>query len=268
VKKAIEVPEVGRPAAVEDVTMSHRRILSLAAVLIASTTVLPALPAQNGPDPMHEIQEIARQVDRQLQEIDRLLLESGRRDQTRQRPKELLQQARERSEEVEKGIDKLIDELNKLKQQRQQSSGSQSQDQQEQQDQQNQEQNQQQQQQRQRNRRENQTPDIAQRPRNQPGQPQEQQGQQQGQQPQQPQPDGQQPNGGQETPDGGQNRRGDQPPDSEVGPAQPGTGDGTWGELQPYVNFLKNRGSMPKVPEKYRKYWEAYLKQKQDGKRK
>ena len=46
-------------------------------------------------------------------------------------------------------------------------------------------------------------------------------------------------------------------------PPQRGQGDETWGELQPYVNFLKNRGSSPKVPEKYRKYWEAYLKGKQ-----
>ena len=247
--------------------MNQRRIVSLAVFLLGSTTVLPAtLRAQNGGDPMREIQEIARQVDQQLQEIDRLLLESGRRDQDRKRPKELLQQARERSEDVEKGIDKLIDELNKLKQQQQQQSSSSSQDQQDQQDQQNQDQNQQQQQQRNRNRnrRENATPDIAQRPRNQSGQPQESQGQQP--KPEQPKPDGQQPAGGQENPDGGQNRRGNQPPDSETGEPQPGTGDGSWGELQPYVNFLKNRGSMPKVPEKYRKYWEAYLKQKQDGK--
>jgi hypothetical protein len=32
------------------------------------------------------------------------------------------------------------------------------------------------------------------------------------------------------------------------------------------MNFLKNRGSAPKVPEKYRKYWDAYLKQKPAGK--
>lgn len=246
--------------------MNHRRTVCVVLLLSALASRLPAqIP---GGDPMHEIQEIARQVDQQLQEIDRLLLESGRRDQARARPKELLQQARERSEEVEKGIDKLIDELNKLKQQQQQSSGQQSQDQQDQQDPQDQDQNQQQQQQqqRQRNRRENQTPDIAQRPRDPSG---KQEGSKpQGQQPEQPQQNGQQPTGGQETPDGGQNRRGNQPPDSELGAAQPGTGEGSWGELQPYANFLKNRGSMPKVPEKYRKYWEAYLKQKQDGKRK
>ena len=221
-----------------------------------------ALPAQGG-DPMREIQEIARQVDEQLQEIDRLLLESGRRDQQRQRPKELLQQARERSVDVEKGIDKLIEELTKLKQQQQQQSSSSSQDQQ---DQQQQSQDEQRQRQGQRNRRENQTSEFTQRQRNQSGeQQQQQQGQQQGEQPM---PEGQQPNGGQETPDGGENRRGNQPPESELGPGQPGTGEDGWGELQPYVNFLKNRGSMPKVPEKYRKYWEAYLKQKQASPRK
>jgi hypothetical protein len=32
------------------------------------------------------------------------------------------------------------------------------------------------------------------------------------------------------------------------------------------MNFLKNRGSRPpEVPEKFRKYWEAHLKQKQAG---
>jgi hypothetical protein len=32
------------------------------------------------------------------------------------------------------------------------------------------------------------------------------------------------------------------------------------------MNFLKNRGSRPPdVPEKFRKHWEAYLKQKQGG---
>ena len=69
--------------------------------------------------------------------------------------------------------------------------------------------------------------------------------------------------GGQETKDGGQNRTGNRSPNDPTGPGNPGQGEGSWGELQSYVNFLKNKGSAPKVPEKYRKYWEAYLKQKQ-----
>jgi len=205
----------------------------------------PGLRAQ-GRDPMHEILEIARSVDEQLQEIDRLLLESGKQSQSRARPKELLEQASERGGTVETGIDQLIEKLTEMKNQSGQGSGeggepkpgqgqpspgqgSQG------------------------NRRENQTPDFVQQP---------------GQQGEQPQPgeekpgDGQ-PQGGQPDTDIGENRVGNRPPDGETGPAQAGEGDGTWGELQPYVNFLKNRGSSPKVPEKYRKYWEAYLKNKQ-----
>lgn len=236
--------------------MNHRRSVSLVLFLLGAGQALPALRAQVG-DPMREIQEIARQVDEQLQEIDRLLLESGRRDQPRQKPKQLLQQAHERSEAVEQDINKLIDKLNELKQQ---GGNSSSQDQQDQQQQDQQDQGQQHKPQGgQRNRRENQTSEFTQR--RQPGEQQQPQPGE-GQQPDQPQPSGQ-PNGGQENPDGGQNTRGNQQLEPELAPGQPGTGDGSWGELQPYVNFLKNRGSMPKVPEKYRKYWEAYLKQKQ-----
>ena len=119
--------------------------------------------------------------------------------------------------------------------------------------QQQQEGNQEQRQQGRQQRRENQTPDMV-----------DQQRQQQDQQDQQ-----------QQNPPGGR----DTPP--EDGPEQPTegvnrtdgvdlnrtTGDGAaaneagdWGNLQPYLNFLKNRGAEPKVPEKYRRYFEAYIK--------
>lgn len=74
-------------------------------------------------------------------------------------------------------------------------------------------------------------------------------------------PDGPQPNA-----DGGQNRKGNPPQDGSAGQANPGEGDAQWGQLQPYVNFLKNRGSPPKVPEKFRHYFEAYLKNQQGKK--
>ena len=74
------------------------------------------------------------------------------------------------------------------------------------------------------------------------------------------------PLGGQDHNGPGQNRTGNRQPEPDVGPGQPGQGEGQWGELPPYVNFLKNRGSAPTtVPAKYRKYWEAYLKQKPGG---
>lgn len=249
--------------------MNHPRCLPPTLVL---ALLAAALPAQGG-DPMREIQEIARQVDEQLQEIDRLLLESSKRNQARSTPKELLQQARERSQVAEDGIDKLIEKLNQMK-----NSGGgggssddpQQQQQQQQQDQQDQQQQQQQgQQQGQRNRRENQTPDLVPRPQGEQGQQPEPGGQQPQPQPGQgqPQPQPQQqgnPQGGQETQDPGQNTRGNNQPESPTGPGTPGTGDGNWGELQPYMNFLRNRGSNPpQVPEKFRKYWEAYLKSDQ-----
>jgi hypothetical protein len=55
------------------------------------------------------------------------------------------------------------------------------------------------------------------------------------------------------------------PPDSGTAPGRPGSGTDEWGQLQSYVNHLKNRGSPPKVQDKYRKFWEAYLKSRGDG---
>ncbi|MBL8730729.1 MAG: hypothetical protein JNM25_20085 [Planctomycetes bacterium] len=230
----------------------HRLPLSAlplwAALSLGATVTLPA----QGRDPMHEIQEIARSVDEQLQEIDRLLLESGKQSQARSRPKELLEQASERSTTVEDGIEKLIQKLTEMKNQGGEGSPSDGEPQPGQgQGQQPQPQGSPQ------NRRENQTPDFVQQPKP--------DGEQPGQEPKpgEPKPADGQPQGGEQAQDTPENRRGNRPPESETGPAQAGDGDGTWGELQPYVNFLKNRGSSPKVPEKYRKYWEAYLKNKQ-----
>lgn len=235
------------------------RFVPFAAVLI---TALGTLPAQ-GRDPIEEIQEIARRVEEQLREIDKLLLESGQKSQTRTQQHETLKRASERSEAVDGGIEELIEKLTEMKNQR---GSGQPQDQQDQKDQ------QQGQSQPQggdpRNgqpqgapqaRRENQTPDFVQQPKTggqqqQPGQGQEK-----------PVPQGR-PQSGQETRDGGENRPpNQQQPEPELGPGQPGTGDETWGDLQPYLNRIKNRGSTPRVPEKYRKYWQAYLKSRQAG---
>lgn len=232
--------------------MASRLILLLTLIALASQGLLA-----QGRDPMREIQEIARTIDEQLQEIDRLLLESGRQNQARSRPKDLLQQASERGAAVEGGIDRLIEKLTEMKNQSSSSSSSDDQQQQQQPSSSGQGRPQPSQGQPQ-NRRESGTPDFVQQP-----QPagQEPQGQPE---PARPQPDGR-PEGGQDAADTAENRPGNRQLEPELGPGQPGQGDGTWGELQPYVNFLKNRGSAPKVPEKYRKYWEAYLKQKQGG---
>lgn len=235
--------------------MMHRFPFALSLLALATT----ALPAR-AQDPAREIQEIARAIEEQLQEIDRLLLESGKAGQARTEPKQMLQQANERSATVRDGIDKLIEKLNEMKNQSGSGQGEgegQGQGQgREQGGQQNQGQPQSPQ-----NRRENQTPDFVQQPK---PDGQDQQQQQQQQQPGGQTPQGQnQPQGGEQAHDQPENRTGKQPPEGELGPGQPGQGEAGWGELQPYVNFLKNRGSAPKVPEKYRKYWEAYLKNKQ-----
>jgi hypothetical protein len=263
---------------------SHRRTGPFAAVLlfVAFAGAAPAR-AQN-PDLVREIQEIATRIDQQLQEIDRLLLDSGKKAQPREKPKDMLKTSHERSADVEAGIDALIQKLTEMKNQGS-SSQSQSGDQQ-QQDQQQQDQDQQGKQQQnkgqrgQQPRRENQTPNFVQQP------PRDQQGQQQGQQQNQPQgqqqqpgeqPQGEQPGqqpppgqgnplGGQDHQGPGENRTGNRQPEPDLGPGQAGQGEGSWGDLPPYVNFLKNRGSAPTtVPAKYRKYWEAYLKSKPGG---
>jgi hypothetical protein len=222
----------------------------LAFLALAVTAMLPA----QQPDPREEIKEIARSIDEQLQQIDKLLLESSKKNQARSTPKELLQKAHEQSTTAESGIDQLIEKLNQMKQQGQ--SGSQGEEQQPQ-DQQGQPREQQGQ--GQQNRRENQNPAFV----KQPPQDQQQGQKPEGQKPDQKPSDGR-PEGGQETPGPGENTRGNRPLESELGPPNPGQGSENWGELQSYANFLKNRGSAPtKVPEQYRKYWEAYLRQKQ-----
>lgn len=254
-------------------TFRMHSFLIVALAAVAAPTA--SLRAQFGGDPQREIQEIAESIDKQLKEIDRLLLESGKAGQSRAKPREMLEQAAEGTRIVEHGLDKLIEKLQDMSNQSsnsrssgQQSSGQQSQS----------EPSQSGQGQMGRsdgNRRENQTPefiDQGQREGQQQGeqqgqQPGEQEGQQQGQEGQQDQQSqNQQQNGnpqqGQESRTGGQNQTGNNPPQSPIGPGNRGDGQGSWGELQPYLNFLRNRGTSPEVPAKYRKYYEAYRKGK------
>ena len=237
-------------------TRKHLTFLALALLLPATQ-----LSAQfGGGNPMEEIKEIADAVDKQLKEIDRLLMESGKKGQARKAPKEMLEQAAESSRIAEDGIDKLIEKLSEMSQQSSSSSSSSSQQQQQEQQQQQQQQQQQGQQQ---NRRENQTPEFVQQP--QQGEQQQQQQQQGQQEGQQQQPQGGQPQDGQEQQSAGENRTGNNPPQDPTGEGQRGSGAQEWGGLQRYLNFLKNRGTTPKVPEKFRRYHEAYLKRKAAG---
>ena len=70
---------------------------------------------------------------------------------------------------------------------------------------------------------------------------------------------------GDEQPASGQNQIGSNPQEDPTGEGKRGKGADEWGGLQPYLNFLKNRGASPKVPEKFRRYYEAYLKNKSKG---
>ena len=71
-------------------TMFQRLIFAC----LALTLPIASLQAQmGGGDPTEEIKEIARNIDKQLKEIDELLRESGRKGQTRTKPKELLEKA-------------------------------------------------------------------------------------------------------------------------------------------------------------------------------
>lgn len=226
-----------------------------------------AVPAQQ--DPSREIQELARRIEEQMQEIDRLLLESSKPAGDRQKsPKELLDKSQAESHSVQQAIDELIQKLNQMKQQGGQGSGQPDDQQQGQQGGQQQQQQGQQDQQDQQgqgkgNRREGTNPDFMKQPDQQGQQPGDQQQQQQGQQQQ---GQGKRPQAGDPNPADGENRSGQNPPDSGTAKGAPGTGEDEWGGLQPYVNFLKNRGSPPKVQEKYRKFWETYLKARPDKK--
>ena len=243
-------------------TMKHVTVWALALGL----PMAPLTAQLGGGNPMEEIKEIAEAVDKQLQEIDRLLLESGKKGQSRKTPKEMLEQASEGSKAAEDGIDKLIEKLSEMSQQSSSSSSS-SQQQQQQQQQEGQQQGQQQQQGQEQNRRENQTPDFVQQPEEGEQQGQEQQQQGQREQEGQPQPQNRpgQPQGAEEASAAGENQTGNSPPKGSTSEGKAGSGAADWGGLQPYLNFLKNRGASPKVPEKYRRYYEAYLKNKAKG---
>ncbi|MEY4673796.1 MAG: hypothetical protein RL148_1580 [Planctomycetota bacterium] len=230
---------------------------------MALATLFLGTPGLRAQDPA-EIKRIVEKVDAELTEIEKLLQQGAKA--AKSEPSRMLKESAERSTKVVEGIDELIRKLEEMRQQNQQQQ-QQQQDQQQQQQQQDQQQQQQQQQQQrnQQQRRENENPEFQQqrRPEETEGQqPQPQQGEQPQPQPGQQQQPQQQPMGEQEQPAAGENRQGNQAPQDPTAPGQPGSGDGSWGELQPYVNFLKNRGSPPKVPEKFRKYWQEYLRQK------
>ena len=91
---------------------------------------------------------------------------------------------------------------------------------------------------------------------------QQQQQQHQGQKPeQQKQPkDGEQPTGPDQNPTTGQNKVGGKPPQAGEEQVPRGVDSQRWGVLPKYLEFMHARGSLPEVPERYRRLYEAYLK--------
>lgn len=224
------------------------------------------------------VKHLMEQVDTEMKEIDRLLLTGAGRgaaagaqtaaERSSKKLSELLLQARKSQDSAGENIKKLIEELEKLsqqnQQQQQQQDDQQNQDDQQksqgqQQDRQRQQQQQQQgDQQRQQQQAGVQTPDMV----KQQQEEQQRQQQHQGQKPeQQKQPkDGEQPTGPDQNPTTGQNKVGGKPPQAGEEQVPRGVDSQRWGVLPKYLEFMHARGSLPEVPERYRRLYEAYLK--------
>ncbi len=232
--------------------------------VVLSVAIGGALAAQN--DAIQVVKKIATEVEGEMKEIDRLLQQSARpAGGSSEAARELVGRSQESMEKVVRGIDRLIDELQKMAQQGQKQSG-QPQDQQqdpqqgEPQEGEPQQQGQGRPQRGQGNREEIQTPDIAQ-----------PQGQRPGEQPQpgEQQPGGQRPQGqqasdqAQQQQDPGANVRAGSPIESPTEKLDRPIEDGSWGDLQKYVPPDHLRAGVPEVPARYRRLWEAFQRRAQ-----
>ena len=214
--------------------------------LITTAVLLGALasPTFAQIDPSENIKRILESIDEELEEIDRLLLESSRKPDGAatsgvEHMRKMVKETQGSQERVVKGLDELIEEL----QRQQQGGGSgQPQDQQERQDQ------QQQQDQQQSQRRENE----RQRPEDQQQQQQQQQNANNDEDSARQVP--RNVNTGAQRPDG---------QDRHVRDAD----QARWGNLPQYDLGPHSRGGLPNVPEKYRKLLEAYQKNNQKARR-
>ncbi|MBI5849689.1 MAG: hypothetical protein HZB39_01405 [Planctomycetes bacterium] len=248
---------------------STRAIAALFAAALSVTFSVAlggSLAAQN--DAIQVVKKIATEIESEMKEIDRLLQQSARpAGGSSEAARETVGRSQESMEKVVRGIDRLIDELQKMSQQSQsrQQSGQPQDQQQDQQQGDPQEGDPQQQgqgrpQRGQGNRDEIQTPDIA-----------EPQGQRPGEQPQpgEQQPGGQRPQGRQasdepqQQKDPGANVRAGSPIESETERLDRPIEDGSWGDLQKYVPPDHLRAGVPEVPARYRRLWEAFQRRAQ-----
>lgn len=209
-------------------------------------------------DPREQIERVLDDISEQMDEIDRLLLQASREGKSTsseaggsssagesgKRVRDLIDRTQKGHDNVVKGIDELIEALNKMQGsggggggQFQPGEAQRSQGQIEDQPQAGE-------------RQQSDTPDqVDQRP----GQNQPQPG---GQNPQ----DSEVPQDGQEQPGNPENRVGGTAPEGGTEQAVRDEDNRVWGRLPPYLQFLQRRGSRPELPEKYRRLREAYQK--------
>jgi hypothetical protein len=233
--------------------MSHvLRTSFLAALGCALVGGMLRPAAAQDEDPRAKIKELAQKIAEELQNVDKLLLQreaGGARaamDRASSGMAKLLEESKRGQAGASQGIADLIAELDKLRSQSSQSSDSDS-------DSGSQSQN---------------------RPQPQDGQQRRESGQrdqtktadliQQGQTQPPPKPDGTDPKGGQEAQIPPQQTRGQELPDGATERVQREAEAAEWGSLPKYLQYLQRRGGMPEVPEKYRKFLEAYVKQSAD----
>ncbi len=215
--------------------MSLRTTITALAVTLFT---VGTLPAQIGPQ--DNIKKILETIDEELQEIDRLLMQSRNRQSgssSADQMRKLIKETQGSQKRVVRGIDQLIEELNNMSQQQSQSGG-QGEKKDRQQGQQDPLQDQEQ----------------SQRQRTQTGE--QKAPEPQGQKPQ----DGQQPKDGQKNPKDAKNRTdGEQVPEGEERVVRP-EDRARWGNLPTYDLTRHLRGGFPSVPEKYRRLLDAYHK--------
>ena len=205
--------------------------------------------AQVSPD--QAVKKILETIDEELAEIDRMLLETSKRNSTgdsggTDKLKRLMKDTRGSQERVVRGIDQLIEELEKMQNQQGGGGGGQGQQQQGQPQQRSEDPLQDQEQS---TRQDSATPESTRnlKPDQKPPQQQGEQGQP----------------SAQENPQQGQNVESAKRPEDGAERVIREADRGKWGELQKYEFQNHLRGGLPEVPEKYRKFLEEYHRKNQ-----
>ncbi len=216
-------------------------VQSLALSFATGAVLCSAAATAQFEDPATKVRELAEDVARQMEEIDRLLLQRGSEDpaaasaalrNSAEKIGELLDQTTESQQGVVDRIDELITTIQKMAGQGGGGGGS-SQDRQQQQG--------------------------EQQPQRQPGQRQQSDtseavDQRPGEGEQLDDADGPQ---RQDEP--GTNRENATPEASDTEQVERDADASAWGRLQMYEQMLKTRGGPPRIPDKYRRYYEAFL---------